>query len=117
MFITLNGDTDLTAKYIKSVTYHLHSTFTPSVIKIVEAPFLIARVGWGCFKIKMDVEYHEWTGMPKATLQHMLSFDGNGRTSSIVMEISEQANKDEIAKGMSQAMENLGKEEYKNRYN
>ena len=58
MFVAFNGATDLTAQYIKSVTYHLHPTFKPSVIKLTEAPFLLARVGWGYFEIDMDIEFH-----------------------------------------------------------
>ena len=116
MFVVLNGDNAQTAKYIKSVTYHLHPTFKPSVIKIEEAPFLLARVGWGYFEIQMDVEFQEWTGMPKAVLHHELCFEERGRTSSIIMEISEQASKIEIAKEMSKAMEKLEIEEKKNRY-
>ena len=35
MFITLNNEkVDETVKFIKSVTYHLHPTFKPSVIKV-----------------------------------------------------------------------------------
>ena len=51
MFVAFNDNKDLTAKYIKSVTYHLHPTFTPSKIKVEEAPFLLSRVGWGYFEI------------------------------------------------------------------
>ena len=35
MYVTLaNGKAEETSKYIKSVTYHLHPTFKPSVIKL-----------------------------------------------------------------------------------
>ena len=57
MFMNLNGNHEETAKYIKSVTYHLHPTFKPSVIKVSEAPFLLSRVGWGYFGIEMDIEF------------------------------------------------------------
>eukprot|EP01060_Flectonema_neradi_P017844 TRINITY_DN246_c0_g1_i1.p1 TRINITY_DN246_c0_g1~~TRINITY_DN246_c0_g1_i1.p1 ORF type:complete len:490 (+),score=115.71 TRINITY_DN246_c0_g1_i1:60-1472(+) len=40
---------------IRSVTYHLHPTFSPSSITVTEAPFEISRVGWGTFTIKVDV--------------------------------------------------------------
>ena len=51
MFLCFNDNKDLTAKYIKSVTYHLHPTFKPSKIKVSEAPFLLSRIGWGWFTV------------------------------------------------------------------
>ena len=57
MFLTLNNDTASTNKYIKSVTYRLHPSFTPNVIKLDKAPFLISRIGWGYFDIIVDVEF------------------------------------------------------------
>ena len=80
MFVSLNGNADETAKYIKSVTYHLHPTFRPNKIKVEEAPFLLSRLGWGYFEIEMDIEFKENTGLGTKRLTHMLDFDGNGRT-------------------------------------
>ena len=57
MFVALNNDKEQTQKYIKKVTYHLHPTFKPNKIEIVQAPFLLARVGWGYFEIEMDIEF------------------------------------------------------------
>ena len=58
MFVVLaDGNAEATAKYIKSVTYHLHPTFRPAVIKIDKPPFLISRVGWGYFDIEVEIEY------------------------------------------------------------
>ena len=51
MFVCFNDDHDLTSKYIKSVTYHLHPTFKVNKIKLTEAPFLLSRIGWGYFEI------------------------------------------------------------------
>ena len=56
MYLTLNTPTKI-AKYIKSVTYRLHPTFKPRLITVIEAPFLLSRVGWGTFEIDMDVEF------------------------------------------------------------
>ena len=56
MYLSLNTVAE-TAKYIRSVTYHLHPTFKPNIIKVTEAPFLLSRVGWGTFEIDMDVEF------------------------------------------------------------
>ena len=90
MFIAFNDDKDLTAKYIKSVTYHLHPTFKPSVIKVTEAPFLLSRVGWGWFDIPMDIEFQPWTKLPKMTLEHELCFENKGHTQSVLLEIDDE---------------------------
>ena len=39
MYITINGKADLTAKYIKAVTYTLHETYRVPVHRLTEAPF------------------------------------------------------------------------------
>lgn len=78
MFVSLNSSPEETARYIKSVTYHLHPTFKPNKIKISEAPFLLSRVGWGTFDIDMDIEFHESTGLGTKQLTHYLSFADKG---------------------------------------
>ena len=80
MFVAFNDNKDLTAKYIKSVTYHLHPTFRVNKIKVSEAPFLLSRVGWGYFTIQMDIEFQAWTKQPVMRLEHELCFDNKGHT-------------------------------------
>ena len=87
MFVAFNDNKDLTANYIKSVTYHLHPTFTPSKIVVSEAPFLLSRVGWGSFEIAMDIEFQPWTNLGVLPLEHMLSFSNKGHTQSILLEV------------------------------
>ena len=55
--MSINGSPEVTSKYIKSVTYHLHPTFKPSDITVKEAPFLLSRLGWGYFDVEMDIEF------------------------------------------------------------
>lgn len=80
MYVAFNGGSDLTEKYVKSVTYHLHPTFTPNKIKVEKAPFLLARVGWGYFEIQMDIEFHATTGLKTQRLTHELCFDNKGKS-------------------------------------
>ena len=80
MFVAFNDNKDETARYIKSVTYHLHPTFRPNKIKVSEAPFLLSRLGWGYFPVEFDVEFHEWTKLGTVKMEHMLSFDNKGHT-------------------------------------
>lgn len=77
MFVCLaNGDANETAKYIKSVTYRLHPTFKPAVVKLEMPPFLISRVGWGYFEIQVEIEYKPITGIKEIhKLTHELNFD------------------------------------------
>ena len=57
MFASLSTGVEDTSKFIKSVTYHLHPTFRQPVIKVTKAPFLLSRIGWGYFEIKMVIEF------------------------------------------------------------
>ena len=41
---------------INSVTFGLHSTFQPNVVKLEKAPFEIVRQGWGSFDVRVEVE-------------------------------------------------------------
>ena len=104
MFMSLNDNVDETSKYIKSVTYYLHPTFKPSVIKISEAPFLLSRLGWGYFPIQMVVEYQPEVGIKPMTMEHMLCFDGKGKTQSVLIEAEDGNDKkmgEELAKELA----------------
>ena len=85
MFMCLNGSPEETQRYIKSVTYYLHPTFKPSIIKVTEAPFLLSRIGWGYFEVGMAIEFQPETGLFKKALKHELDFEGNGRTKNILL--------------------------------
>ena len=74
MFVCLNNDKDATQKIIKSVTYHLHPTFKPNVIKIEEAPFLLSRIGWGYFDVEVEIEFQKSTGLGLKKVVHELCF-------------------------------------------
>ena len=118
MFMAFNDNKDITQKYIKSVTYHLHPTFTPSKIKVTEAPFLLSRIGWGYFTIQMDVEFQKWTNLPVIQLEHELSFNKNGHTQSVLLEIEEEMyatgkKSQDIAKDLASQLKNLKIEETK----
>ena len=91
MFASLAQGADETGKFIKSVTYHLHPTFTPSKIKVEKAPFLLSRVGWGWFDIQMDIEFKESTGLGTKRITHELCFDGKGKTQSFLMEVAAES--------------------------
>ena len=87
MFVAFNDNKEETKRFIKSVTYHLHPTFKPSVIKVEEAPFLLSRLGWGWFTVEFEVEFHDWTKLGKIKMEHELCFENKGHTQSILLEV------------------------------
>ena len=52
--VYLRGEpgTDLTP-FIGAVNFHLHPTFTPSIVTVYEPPYEVNRVGWGTFNINI----------------------------------------------------------------
>jgi len=89
------------------VTYHLHPTFKPSVIKVDEAPFLLSRVGWGYFTLEMDIEFQKWTGLKTQRIEHELSFDGKGKTHSLTLEVPADGVEKNTAVELSKLLANL----------
>ena len=87
MFVALIQDNNLTADYIECVKYTLDPTFKPKVVRVYEQPFLISRVGWGEFVMKLEITFKEWTGLEKINLKHSISFVENGKSKSFVAEI------------------------------
>ena len=91
MFVCLgDGNAEGTAKYIKKVTYHLHPTFKPSVIPIAQAPFLIARVGWGYFEIEVEITFVDKLKMKPMKLTHELNFDRPLTQRTFFIEVDEK---------------------------
>ena len=107
MFVALASDKEKTGKFIKSVTYHLHPTFKPSVIKVAEAPFILSRIGWGYFEVHMEIVFKKWTGLPQLELDHMLCFENEGKQSGFVIELEKEEPADEGAHQVSAAMSKL----------
>ena len=90
MFMTFNNDTNLTEKYIKSVTYHLVPGFRPRTIKVNKAPFILSRIGYGYFTVEFDIEFQPWTKLPKIEgMLHELSFEKKGETQNVMVEVDE----------------------------
>ncbi|CAK69793.1 unnamed protein product (macronuclear) [Paramecium tetraurelia] len=63
---------------IESVTYQLHATFRPSVVTVKQAPFQLQRLGWGTFMIPFLIKFKKEYNIPNLTVDHYLSFQGNG---------------------------------------
>ena len=76
-----------TAKYIKSVTYHLHPTFRPRAVRVDRPPFLLSRLGWGYFEVFLDVEFQPWVQLGTERITHTLDFHGRGKTNICAFDI------------------------------
>jgi transcription initiation factor IIF auxiliary subunit len=57
MFFALNDNLKETGDFVKEITYYIHPTFKPDVIKVTEAPFLLSRTGWGFFEVFILVKF------------------------------------------------------------
>jgi len=86
MFFTLDSNTQLTKKFIKSVTYHLHPTYKINKIKISEPPFLLSRTAYGWFNIECYIEFQPWTKFKVMKVDHMLSFNKGGKSYTHLLE-------------------------------
>lgn len=89
MFIALNVDKEQTDTIIEKVEYKLHPTFNPPAVTVTNAPFIVKRIGWGYFEVKMIITWKNWTGLlPKEKkISHELCFNGDGKTCGFVMEL------------------------------
>ena len=76
MFVCLaNGEKEATSKLVRSVTYVLDETFSPSTITLVEAPFLLSRVGYEEFEIGVEIKFWPHLNLPAERLTYTLVFD------------------------------------------
>ena len=87
------------------MTYHLHPTYAVSRIIVREAPFLLSRVAWGYFEVTMKIEFQPATGLGTKTLYHMLEFDGNGHTESILLQVADVKDRKAVAKTLAKQIE------------
>ena len=87
MYITMaQGKPEETAKYIRSVTYHLVPGFNPMVIKVSEPPFLLARVGWGYFELEAVIEFQPHLKMKNMKIAHVLNFNKSNTSKNILID-------------------------------
>lgn len=71
-FVALHDGDD--AK-IRSVTFKLHPTFSPSEIRVKKAPFEVTKKGWGTFEVSIEIKLKKKGHRAKKhTVTHMLVF-------------------------------------------
>ena len=88
MFVLVNNSWEETARLVESVTYFLHPSFAINKVKCSESPFLLARVGWAYFDVRVQIDLKKEVGIDDIRMSHELSFEGNGVTRSFQTEIN-----------------------------
>lgn len=74
-------------KYIDTVVFRLHPTFINPVRTVKHAPFEVKGLGWGYFTIPITIKWKKKYGLDNKKINYELSFDGQGREMSFLVEI------------------------------
>ena len=54
---SVNCSTNTLDRFVKKVRYHLHSSYEPeTLVECEEYPFLLTKIGWGEFVVKIELE-------------------------------------------------------------
>lgn len=92
MFVRCSSHPDLDlSRYIKCVKFQLHESFSQNRITRRHAPYEVRREGWGTFEVGVTIVWRRGArvdGECRQTLEHDLSFDGDGAHSSEVVELA-----------------------------
>ena len=72
MFFSINGNKDLTHKYIKSVTYILDRAYEKSHVVVTEPPFILSRSDYGRFIVHCEIKFQLWTKFRSIKLDHFI---------------------------------------------
>ena len=75
MFLSIDNDKELTAKYIKSVTYTVHTSNKMVDETVTEPPFLLSRPDFGTFLMRCAVVLSDGDTF---SLSHYLVFGEGG---------------------------------------
>jgi len=61
-------------QFVEFVEFKLHPTFDPPVVRVSKAPFTLARIGWGTFKVGVTIHWKAEFKAPPLVVDHELSF-------------------------------------------
>ena len=65
----------------------MHPTFNPNKVEIKKNPFELKRIGWGTFNVPIVIYILPWTGLKKTHVDHYISFDENGESHVLMLEV------------------------------
>lgn len=86
-FFVRMEDAEEEARYIERVAIHLHPTFRPSTLNLMQPPFAVRRLGWGYFVIRAEVTFKPEWGHETLSLQWMLDFEDQGSMRQVDLEL------------------------------
>lgn len=89
-YVTL-GSPELDARFIQSVTVHLHPTFRPARVHMEHPPFSVRRLGWGVFIIRADVILKPGWDVERISLAWNLQFTYGDRCRELPVDLEPQA--------------------------
>jgi len=74
-------------KYIDSVIFRLHNSFSVPVRTVNKTPFEVKAIGWGYFTIPITIKWKKEYELKDKEIEHLLCFDGTGKELSFFLEI------------------------------
>eukprot|EP00995_Heteronema_vittatum_P008883 NODE_4145_length_605_cov_109.406475_g2982_i0.p3 GENE.NODE_4145_length_605_cov_109.406475_g2982_i0~~NODE_4145_length_605_cov_109.406475_g2982_i0.p3 ORF type:complete len:90 (+),score=46.88 NODE_4145_length_605_cov_109.406475_g2982_i0:25-270(+) len=77
-------------RLVAAVDFDLHPTFTPSSVRVKQAPYTVSRLGWGSFEIAVTVHWQAQAaggaGLPAtSTYRHMLRFEDDETSATVAV--------------------------------
>ena len=77
MFLSINRNTQLTERYIQSVTYSLDKSFTNDLIKVKSPPYLLTRIvnSPSHYEVKCEITFKPWTKVKPIQVVHVIGFN------------------------------------------
>ena len=90
-FVTVEHDKVKDSDLIESVKFWLHDTFRYSERILTQAPFQIRMKGWSPFYLPIEIKWKKHLEMTPTNLEYHLWFDGDGKSKTYKVKISEEA--------------------------
>ncbi|KAL9657559.1 hypothetical protein ABK040_000986 [Willaertia magna] len=91
-FVRGEDQNDDLEEFIDHIKVDLHPTFRPPTIILRNQPYVVTRLGWGYFTIRIKIYFKQQWHKPPFDYSHTLSFDGNGDMNEVELEFSKVVN-------------------------
>ena len=78
MFLSIDGQKELTEKFIDRVVYYLHPSYEIRKIEKKEYPYLISRTAYCKFVIGVEINFKLWTTLKPIRIDHLLKLEEEG---------------------------------------
>ena len=85
-------------KIVQSVTFKLHPTFKNPVRTVLKSPYTLTTNGWGMFDLPIIINWKPQLKLEPLKLNHYISFDDNGASSTYSLKIKSDLLKSPVIK-------------------